>query len=138
MEEWQQQLVEEAMERTERAQERTMVNAEKTCQKLMETYKIKKQIILALREEPNSIFGETSVYIKTKNHELVHDVSKTLRIKLKRTAQADGFNFIAKIGDISICVYGMQEVPHCKIVAHKVMQEVIEYEAVCNEKEKEK
>lgn len=138
MEEWQEQQIEKAMEQTEREQIRTMANAEKRCDRLMEAYKLKKQIILALREEPLGMFGDDCVYIRTENHELVHDVSKALRIKLKRTAQSDGFNFTAKIGDIRICVYGMKEVPHCKIVAHKVMQEVTKYETVCNEEEKEK
>ena len=138
MEEWQEQLIKEAERNATKSLDRTMGDAEERCAKLMEVYRIKKRVVLALREEPLSLFGDLSIYMKTENHKLVHDVTKALGMKLERSAQADGFNFTGKYKDIPICVYGMSEVPGCKIVANKVMQEVTIYETVCNEEEKEK
>jgi hypothetical protein len=95
-------------------------------------YVLKQQIIENLRAEPDSIFGDTNIFIQTENHLLVHDVAKTLNIRLERNAEVDGFNFRGKVGDILVSVYGMKEIPHCKIVPHKKMVEQTTYETVCN------
>lgn len=131
---WQEKLTEEAEEESTRAQQRTVENTVKGITQIQKTLKLKKRLINKLREKPANIFGNIYIYIRTKNYKLAHDVAKELGIKLERTAGGDGFNYNGKYEGISICVYGMQTVPNCKIVSHKEMREITIYETVCNEK----
>jgi hypothetical protein len=132
MEEWQEKLIEEAEEKARRGVEEARNFYDRTIGETYRTLEIKKKIIAALREEPKFIMGRTDILIQTDNHELVHDVARTLGIKLERSAELDGFNFRGEFEGIDINVYGMQEVPHCKIVPKKKRKTVIVYETVCN------
>jgi hypothetical protein len=133
MEEWQQKLIDTAEVRATSDAEGLKLYIERQTAIIQKTLEIKKRIIAALREEPDDLFGSRNIFIRTQNHELVHDIVRTLGIKLDRTAEVDGFNFKGEYKGITVCVYGMQKVPHCKIVSKKVRKTVIVYETVCNQ-----
>lgn len=130
---WRRILIEEAEDRGKRAEQNAIEYTAKRVAKIHKATELKKRLINHLREKPEQIFGSDDIYIRTKNHLLAHDVSKELGIELKRTAERDGFNFKAEYEGIKVCVFGMQTIPHCKIVPHKEMREVTIYETVCNE-----
>jgi len=96
------------------------------------TLELKLRIIDTLRTEPESVFGDTSVFVRTEDHLLVHDVAKALNVKLDRTADDNGFQFAAEVGNISVRVYGVQNVPHCRIVPKIVRKSITVYTAICN------
>lgn len=134
---WQEKQIEKAEEHRDREITRQAEYYRKQVEAIRRACDLKVRLIKALRKEPSDIFGDNRVFIRTDNHLLVHDVSKELGIELKRKAESDGFNFTGEYEGIPVRVYGMQTVPHCKIVTRKEMQEVTIYEEVCNEKEGE-
>lgn len=128
---WRQKLIDETDKDMKKAIQRTRNYATQEIAKITQTAEIRKRLIKCLREKPEMIFGSDGIYIRTKNHLLVHDVAKELNIKLERTAESDGFNFKSEYEGVRINVFGMQTIPHCKIVPHKEMQEITIYETVC-------
>jgi len=130
---WREKRIEEIDSSIEKEKLQALNTFVKTVARIDEVAKLKKRIVDVLREEPEWVFGAVdSLFIKSKNHLLAHDIAKELGIELKRTGE-DSFHYRGEYNGMNICLYGAEEVFGCKIVPKKVMKEVTEYEVVCPE-----
>lgn len=132
IEKWREKLLEEAKSVREIAVKRIRERVEERVDRVNKVYDVKIKIIERLRTEPDNVFGNDAIFVRTDNHLLVHDVARALDMKLDRSAENNGFNFKGVLGDVEVCVYGIQEVPHCRIISKKAMKEITTYEVVCN------
>jgi hypothetical protein len=132
VEKWRTDLMNKAKSEAEIAIESEQRDYEKKKAKIWRVYDLKLGAIASLRERPDMMFGSTAMFVRTSDHKLVHDISKALGVRLDRSADRDGFSFKGTVDEVSIIVYGVDTVPHCRIVPHKKMVEVTEYETVCN------
>ena len=135
MEEWREKLLVEATQRYGA----TLESLDRKKELALDRCEMEKKIIRALREAPTWFFGGPSIYIRTPNHKLAHDVVRALRMKLTKTASSTGISYQGVKEGISIDVYGPKEIPGCKLIKKEVVVPAhteTKYELQCNGGEK--
>jgi len=103
--------------------------------KAAKTDQIKRKIILCLREPPDLMFGQTEVYVCTRNHKLVHDIAKEFGVTFeKRVNERQGYwQYQTRIDGIYVEVYGIQQILNCRLVAKEKLVKMQIWEIVCDE-----
>lgn len=133
MEEWKEKLIAKARADFDKSVESMLESVKRRRRRNYETMNLKIRAIQALREQPQDVWGDDSVYIITENHLLAHDIAREFHVKLEKKGRDDGVNYKGKIdGNVGINVYGPTEIPGCKLV--KKTRQVTEhyFELECN------
>jgi hypothetical protein len=66
----------------------------------------------------------SSVYINSEDFHLAHNISKILKVELKRGVDGSGANYKTTIDGIHFDIYGMTSIPHCKLVKETITETV--------------
>lgn len=99
--------------------------------RMLKTYDLKLKILQLLERPIEAIFGSTRVFIRTYDFRVAHELSRKLGITFWKDTDAYGATYTGYYDGIEIQIYGIKQLPRCKLVPKTRTVTETYYEIVC-------
>ncbi|RLE67071.1 MAG: hypothetical protein DRJ38_00425 [Thermoprotei archaeon] len=99
--------------------------------RILRAYELKLKILQILERPVEAIFGSTKVYIRTFDFRVAHELSRKLGIIFWKDTDSYGATYTGQYNGIEIEIYGIKQLPGCKLVPKTRTVTETYYEIVC-------